>query len=192
MITPLRSFQPGPSAGPPPPPGIPAPAPSRSGEDLDRILGAPADFSAIYRVVRTAVRRTLGLERPGLGLALSDLPPALGAYWQVTGNLIVLNEGLVETMRRHASSPREFNSFVFVILAHEYLHTLGYLEEGAVRPATAQVARAMFGPDHPASKMASGDLWKMYPFLQYAPQGRGGRFRIVRGFDLDTTASYIR
>jgi hypothetical protein len=143
-------------------------------------------------VVRGAVRKTLGLERPGLGLALSDLPPGLGAYWQVTGNLIVLNEGLVETMRRHATSPTEFNSFVFVILAHEYLHALGYLDEASVRPVTAEVAQHVFGPDHPAYRMAAGDLWKMYPFLQLAPRGHGQHFRVISRFDLDTTSTYIR
>ena len=160
--------------------------------EIGRRLERPADYDAVYRVVRAAVRQVLGTERPGLGLALSDLPPQLGAYWQVTGNLIVLNEGLVQAMRAHAASPLELNSFVFVILAHEYLHALGYLDEEAVRRVTARVAREAFGPDHPVSRMAAGDLWQMYPFLAYAPPGDGRRFTIVRGFDLASSQSYIR
>jgi len=159
---------------------------------LARRLESPADYAEVYRVVREAVRRVLGTERPGLGLALSNLPPQLGAYWQVTGNLIVLNEGLVEAMRAHADSPLELNSFVFVILAHEYLHALGYLDEEAVRRVTARVAREAFGPDHPVSRMASGNLWQLYPFLAYVPPGDGRRFRVVRGFDLASSQSYIR
>jgi hypothetical protein len=155
-------------------------------------LDGSLDFDGVFRVVRGATRSLLGLERPGLGLALSNLPPGLGAYWPVTGNLIVMNESLVETMRQHARSPVEFNSFVFVILAHEYLHTLGYLAEREVRPATARVARAAFGPDHPATRMAEGDLWKLYPFLQSATPGNGRHLRVVSRFDLDTTARYIR
>jgi hypothetical protein len=167
-------------------------SPSSDGFPLGRLLDQPADYNTIYRVVRGAVRKALGIDRPGLGLALSDLPPGLGAYWQVTGNLIVLNESLVDTMRRHAASTTEFNSFVFVILAHEYLHALGYLDEVAVRKVTARVVSTAFGPDHPATRMASGDLWRMYPFLQSAPQGRGEHFRVVSRFDLDTTSTYIR
>jgi hypothetical protein len=159
---------------------------------LGQLLDQPADYNTIYRVVRGAVRQALGIDRPGLGLALSDLPPGLGAYWQVTGNLIVLNESLVQTMNRHASSTTEFNSFVFVILAHEYLHALGYLDEGAVRKVTAQVVRTVLGPEHPATRMASGDLWRMYPFLATAPQGRGQHFRVISRFDLDQTSTYIR
>lgn len=170
-----------------PPPSAPT-APFLPG----RLLDAPADYDRVFTVVRAAVRRALGIERPGLGLALSDLPPSLGAYWQVTGNYIVLNEGLVDAMRVHASSPLELNSFVFTILAHEYLHALGYLDEGEVRKVTAFVARATFGEGHPTTRMAEGDLWRMYPFLQMARGGHGRRFRIVRGFDRDTIQQYIR
>jgi hypothetical protein len=155
-------------------------------------LDDPSDYDRIFRVVHDAVQRVLHRDRTGLGLALSNLPPQLGAYWQVTGNLIVLNEGLVSTMRAQARSDLEYNSFVFVILAHEYLHSLGFLAEEQVRPVTARVAREAFGPDHPATRMAEGDLWRMYPSLQFAPPGDGSRLRIVPRFDLRSTDNYIR
>ena len=177
---------------PPPPSPTAAVAPSAAGTPLAARLERPADYDRVFGVVRDAVRRVLGIERPGLGLALSSLPPQLGAYWQVTGNLIVVNEGLVEAMRARAGAPVQLNSFLFVILAHEYLHALGYLDEGAVRRVTATVARGALGPDHPATRMAEGDLWTMFPFLAYAPRGDGQRLKIVRGFDLASTQNYIR
>ncbi|MCI4373753.1 MAG: hypothetical protein L3K02_08970 [Thermoplasmata archaeon] len=112
--------------------------------------------------------------------------------WQITGNLIVMNEGLVEAMRTHAKNPLEFNSFLYVILAHEYLHSLGYLDERAVREVTARVTRTAFGPDHPATRMAEGDLWRMFPFLANARGGRGSHLRVVPRFDLQSTDTYIR
>ncbi len=175
------------TAHPPPvPPGESSPFP------LASILDRPADYDAVFRVVRGAVRYALGIERPGLGLGLSNLPPQLGAYWQVTGNLIVMNEGLVEMMRAHARSPPELNSFVYVILAHEYLHSLGYLDERAVRQVTAHVTRLAFGSGHPTTRMAEGDLWQMFPFLSAAPGGDGQRLKVVTRFDLATTSQYIR
>jgi hypothetical protein len=159
---------------------------------LSHVLDGPADYDAVFRVVRGAVRHALGVERPGLGLGLSNLPPQLGAYWQVTGNLIILNEGLVETMRVHARSPLELNAFVYVILAHEYLHSLGYLDERSVREVTALVTRTSFGPDHLATRMAEGDLWRLYPFLALSPSGDGRRIKVVTRFDLATTGQYIR
>lgn len=188
LVTALTQGRP----GPPRAPGtVPPPAPA-AGFALSTRLSEPLDFDGVFGVVRGAVRFALKLERPGLGLALSNLPPSLGAYWQVTGNLIVLNEGLVQTMRAHAASPTEFNSFVYVILAHEYLHALGYLDEAEVRRVTAYVTRVAFGPEHPATRMAEGDLWRMYPFLQFAPRGDGRRVKVVTRFDLATTQTYIR
>lgn len=169
-------------------PGPPTAPEFLLGPRLERAEG----FDRVFGVVRDAVRRALGVERPGLGLALSNLPPQLGAYWQVAGNLIVLNEGLVETMRAAADTPLQLNAFVYVILAHEYLHSLGYLDEREVRRVTAYVTRAAFGPDHLATRMAEGDLWQMYPFLAQAPRGDGRKFRVVRGFDLASTQHYIR
>jgi hypothetical protein len=176
---------PAPSAGrsPGPAPGAPV---------FSHALEAPTDYDGVFRVVRQAVHRVLGIERPGLGLGLSNLPPYVGAYWQVTGNLIVLNEGLVQAMRANAESTLEFNSFVYVILAHEYLHSLGYLAEDAVRKVTAHVTRTAFGPNHPATRMAEGDLWRLYPFLAFAPGGNGGRLKVVSRFDLASTQNYIR
>lgn len=159
---------------------------------LGRSLEGPLDYDRIFRVVRGAVRKVLGIERPGLGLGLSYLPPQVGAYWQVTGNLIIVNEGLVDAMRSNAQNPLELNSFLYVILAHEYLHSLGYLDEGGVRQVTARVTREAFGPDHPATRMAEGDLWRLYPFLAYARGGDGQRIRVVPRFDLATTQTYIR
>jgi len=170
----------------------PSPGNPNSPFPLSRVLEGHADYDAVFRVVRGAVHRALGVERPGLGLGLSNLPAQLGAYWQVTGNLIVMNEGLVETMRAHARSPLELNSFVYVILAHEYLHALGYLDERAVREVTAFVTRSALGPDHVATKMAEGNLWQMFPFLAYSPGGDGRRLKVVTRFDLATTERYIR
>lgn len=170
----------------------PAPRGDQGPFTLSRTLEGPADYDAVFRVVRGAVHRVLGIERPGLGLGLSNLPPYVGAYWQVTGNLIVLNEGLVQAMRANAASSLEFNSFVYVILAHEYLHALGYLDETAVRKVTAYVTRQAFGPEHVATRMAEGDLWRLYPFLAYAPSGNGQRLKVVSRFDLASTQNYIR
>jgi hypothetical protein len=182
-----------PGAGPATPPTARSPVPAVPPPfPLARLLESRADYDAVFRVVRDAVHRVLGIERPGLGLGLSNLPPYVGAYWQVTGNLIVMNEGLVQAMRANAESPLEFNSFVYVILAHEYLHSLGYLDEAAVRKVTAHVTRTAFGPDHPATRMAEGDLWRQYPFLAYAPGGTGQRLKVVSRFDLASTQNYIR
>ncbi len=154
-------------------------------------LDAQMDYDSIFSVVRKAVRYSINRERSGLGLILSDLPAALGAFWEVGGNFIVLNETLVDVMRRMAKSTREFNSYLFVVLAHEYLHSIGYIDEAEVRKVTAMVTARAMGQEHPATAMATGDLWQMYPFLRFAEGGTGKRARVVGKFDTESTRSYI-
>jgi hypothetical protein len=154
-------------------------------------LDLEMDYDSIFSIVRKTVRYAINRERSGLGLMLSDLPPELGAFWEVGGNYIVLNETLVELMRKMARSAREFNSYVFVVLAHEYLHSIGYIDETDVRRVTAAVTNKAMGEDHPAALMASGDMWDMYPFLRLAGDGRGRNTRIVNRFDSESTRTYI-
>lgn len=153
---------------------------------LDRKM----DYDKIFNVVKSTVRYATGKERAGLGLALSDLPATLGAFWQVGGNYIVMNQVLIDAMSRLTDSAREFNSFIYMILTHEYLHSLGYIDEMEARKKTAEVALKSFGRDHPAFTMSNGDLWTLYPQLRALEGGTGQNIRIIGNFDSSST-SYI-
>lgn len=148
------------------------------------------DFDNIFSIVKKTVKQVTGKSRAGLGLALSNLPTGLGAFWQVGGNYIVMNEILLDAMRHITKSIREMNSFIYVILTHEYLHSVGYIDEEEARIMTHKVAEAAFGKDHPASVMSAGDLWKQYPILLSLEGGDGSMLKIVSKFDMDST-SYI-
>lgn len=153
-------------------------------------LDTELNYDRIFSIVKHDVKKYTGKERSGLGLALSDLPSTLGAFWQVGGNYIVMNESLVRAMTRISKSTTEFNSYIYVILTHEYLHSLGYIDEMEARRMTAFVARSSFGTEHHAYTMSSGDLWTLYPMLKYVRGGNGETFRIVGSFDSSST-SYI-
>ena len=101
-----------------------------------------------------------------------------------------MNETIINYMKSIAKSPEEFKSFLFAILTHEYLHSVGYINELDARRVTAQVAKTAFGKDHAATKLSSTDLWSMYPTLLLLPDGDGSRMRIISNFDTDAT-SYI-
>ena len=148
------------------------------------------DYNEIFKLVKKTVKKFLGKERTGLGLALSNLPNTIGAYWQLGGNYIVLNETIVGYMRSAANTTKEFNSFLFTILAHEYIHSVGYVDEMEARRMTALVTRMAFGKDHIAARIGSSDLWQLYPSLLLLPSGDGSRMKIINKFDSDAT-SYI-
>ncbi|MHB8360583.1 MAG: hypothetical protein ACYDAO_09735 [Thermoplasmataceae archaeon] len=157
---------------------------------FDLNLDFQMDYDSVFKVVKESVKYVVGKERAGLGLALSDLPWNLGAFWQIGGNYIVMNEGLVNSMKKIAKSELEFNSFVYMILAHEYIHSLGFIDEMEARRMTATVALRVFGKNHIAYIMSAGNLWLQYPDLRYSPSGSGENIRIVRKFDSSAT-SYI-
>jgi hypothetical protein len=160
-------------------------------QPLSERLRRAHGYDEVYAVVRETVRQVLGRERVGLGLGLSELPAQIGAYWQVTGNIIVLNERLLRVLE--ATEPEESRKgFLFVVLLHEYLHALGYLGERQDRHAVAEVTARAFGANHPVAQLARGDLWQIFPQLRGAGVGDGQRLRIIRGFDSETTSRYIR
>ena len=164
--------------------------PESSGGMQNQSLDVELNYDRIFSIVKKNVKKHLGKERSGLGLALSDLPATLGAFWQVGGNYIVMNENLVNAMMRVSSSVTEFNCDVYVRLTHEDLHSLGYIDESEASNATEEVVRASFGTDHYAYRMSAGDIWRLYPMLKYVRGGNGTSFRIVSTFDSSST-SYI-
>ena len=147
-------------------------------------------YDSIFMIVKKAVKAVTGQERSGLGLALSNLPAGLGAFWQVGGNYIVMNDLLINAMEKIAKNDFEFNSFIFTILIHEYLHSIGYYDESEARRMSFYVTSAYFGKQHPATVMSSDDLWRIFPQLRYIPGGDGSSMRIISKFDTDAT-SYI-
>ena len=158
---------------------------------LGQRLDSARNYDEVFAVVRESVRRVLGKERVGLGLGLSELPAQIGAYWQVTGNIIVLNERLIRVL--DATEPQaQRTAYLYVVILHEYLHSLGFLDEGTDRRIVARVAAQALGEDHAAARLARADLWEAFPQLRNAGTGDGQRVKIVRGFDSESTNRYIR
>lgn len=153
-------------------------------------LALSMDYDALFGLVKNSVRNAIGKERVGLGLALADLPNVLGAFWEVGGNYIVLNENLVRAMKVSGKSDEEFNSFVFVILMHEYIHSLGYVDEAETREMTMRICTSIFQPGHPAFTLGNSDPWEVYPFLKFLPRSGDPNLKFVSKFDSDST-SYI-
>jgi hypothetical protein len=111
-------------------------------------------YGDLFDLVKRATKKALGLNRSGLMLYLGDLPLRIGAFHQIGSNGIVLNRRVVDIVSRSASSIAEMNSFVFTLLLHEYLHSLGYLDESDVQNLVHRISSDIFGADHPTVHMA--------------------------------------
>jgi len=119
-------------------------------EKLERCNG----YGEIFDLVKKAVKKALGLHRVGLLLYLENLPPHVGAYHQLGSNGIVLNKLLINLMNKSLISKTDFNSLIFSLLLHEYLHSLGFINEEEVRQLVYEISLKTFGENHPAVKMA--------------------------------------
>ncbi len=159
------------------------------------------DLTRLFDIVKDLVEDMLGRSRAGLmlGLARLGLSPQgyLGGYFVLGSNAIVLNKDVLDHVR--AAYPEHYNAYAFNILLHEYLHTVGYLDEGELRAITHTLTQETFGSDHPVTTIAaamdptSGDRDAPAFFRSLAmpphgfkPPGRGP-MEIVRGFDPDAT-----
>ena len=153
------------------------------------------NISEIFEIVKDVVRDFIGRERSGLMLGLSELGGRpgmfIGAFYPVGSNLIVMNKTPLRIVQNF--KPELFNSYCFHILLHEYLHTIGLLDEEYNRQITALISERAFGKNHPVTIIAK-DFNRMFPEIVYASIGwrpaRQLKIEIVENFD-NENLSYI-
>jgi hypothetical protein len=142
------------------------------------------DFDETFELVKAVVLQKFKLHRAGLSLILQMMPSSLGAYHMLGSNAIVVNTYLLTTLKRIVKSTEEYNSYIFMVLSHEYLHSLGIVDENTVRQMTFELCKWMLGNDHTATKMAKNGPSAIYPELRSLMQSQFGRdFRVVKNFD---------
>ncbi len=153
-----------------------------------RILAHAEDFDAIFEMVKAATERSLGMHRAGLTLVLGDIPNNVGAYHQMGSNAIVMNRNLLRIVQKLSNSKARVNSYLFMILLHEYLHTLGFESDRQVRDLSRQISKGFFGGRHLASDMAIMPLDRFFPDLpKFATLRDKGEYETVRRFDSSST-----
>lgn len=158
-------------------------------------LASAKGIAEVFEAVKEAVRRVLGKERAGLMVVTQEIGNSpggfLGAYFVVGANAIVVNQTPLRRIKE--TEPTLYIPWLFGVLLHEYLHSLGILDEEQVRKATNEVATAVLGPDHPATRMAANPMEFIgnlaWPHVAWAPDEAS--FEIVKGIDRDAT-SYIQ
>ena len=142
------------------------------------------DFDETFELVKAVVLQKFKLHRAGLSLILQMMPSSLGAYHMLGSNAIVVNTYLLTTLKRIVKSTEEYNSYIFMVLSHEYLHSLGIVDENTVRQMTFELCKWMLGNDHTATKMAKNGPSAIYPELRSLMQSQFGKdFQVVKNFD---------
>jgi len=147
------------------------------------------DFNEIFDFVKTTVSIVFKMNRTGLNLILQGMPSSLGAYHVLGSNVIVANRYILEYIQ-NTKSKEEYNSYIFAVLAHEYLHSLGITDENKVRKMTYKLCLDIFGIDHITAKFANNPL-NAFPQLQLLANNKFDKsFMQIKKFD-DKNISYI-
>ena len=149
------------------------------------------DFNEAFELVKEAVNAKFNMHRAGLSLLLQKMPSNLGAYHILGSNVIVMNKLILNIIKEFKSSA-EYNSYLFMVLSHEYLHSFGIVDEFQVRNMTYDLCISLFGKGHLTSKMAKEDPSSIFPELNLLRQHIFERnFEIIENFDR-TNQYYIQ
>jgi hypothetical protein len=158
-------------------------------------LNKAEDLSEIFEIVKSVVKGFLGRERGGLMLGLADLGGRpgffVGAFYPVGSNLIVMNKTPMRAVE--ATKPHLYKAYCFHVLLHEYLHTIGILDERNNRIITAIISEKAFGENHPVALIAK-DFNRIFPEVMYSSLGwqpsNEMKIELVPDFD-KSSVSYI-
>jgi hypothetical protein len=96
--------------------------------------------------------------------------------------MIVMNQ--TPLRRIQETDPTLLNPYVFSILLHEYIHSLGFFNEEQVKRLTYEISRETFGEKNIITELAK-DLKKFFPNICYpeAMPKIDGPVKKVKGFD---------
>jgi hypothetical protein len=149
-----------------------------------------------FELVKEMVRKNDGRSRAGLMLGLQELGATLngfiGAYYPISSNIIVMNKTPIR--RINETNPSLFKPYSTHVLLHEYIHSLGDLDESNVRQKTYDISRKYFGEKHVITEL-SKNIEKFFPYLVYPIQGwippSSTPIELIKGFDKSNINRYI-
>lgn len=149
------------------------------------------DFNEVFEFVKFSVNSAYKMKRAGLSLMLHRMPTRVGAYHILGSNVIAVNSFVLDLVKKYSTSNDEYNSYLFMVLLHEYLHSFGILDEYKVRWMSVELCKKFFGEKHTATIMAEDPL-KIFPQLGLISYDKfENEFEIIKNFD-NTNQTYIQ
>lgn len=150
-----------------------------------------------FEEVKEIVKITENKSRAGLMLGLQELGASydgfIGAYFPVSSNIIVLNKSPLKRIIETKS--KLIKPYGFHVLLHEYIHSLGFLDEQITRQKTYEISKKYLGEKHIVTQL-SINMKKflpnlVYPMYGWIPFQKYPPIEIIQGFDKSNTEHYI-
>nr|MDO8118346.1 hypothetical protein [Candidatus Sigynarchaeota archaeon] len=155
----------------------------------------------VFEGVKRDVKKVINRSRAGLNLGFVEMGISsqgfIGGMFFSGGTMILMNvtalDVLVNEINTNANkSPEMAISYVYHVMMHEYIHSLGFLDETTCQQVTRHVTRKLFPPDHPVAIMAERGIGVYFPRFTYAPEHlafhpRDGSVELIKNFDKSNT-----
>lgn len=163
--------------------------------DYETRIKKAKTFADIFEIAKDIVREYLGAEQAGLMIGVTDLGSHsngfVGAFYSLGANMIIINKKPLARILQ--TNPALYNHYLFHVMLHEYIHSIGSYDEAVTRQLVLEVSMHCFGNNHIATQLAS-NIEKFMPNLSYPnhnfqpPQDMSIEF--VKGIDRKNT-NYI-
>ncbi len=125
-------------------------------------LASAESIADIFELVKEVVYDLTEEEQAGIMVGLSDLGKTpkgfVGAYYSSHSNMIILNKRIMEQIKWQ--TPELIKPYLFHLLLHEYIHSIGVYDELQTRELTNKIAQRI--GDETIIKM-SENLTKHFP-----------------------------
>ena len=157
-------------------------------------LDEAKSLADIFEVVKSLVMKSTGKSRGGLMLGMANLgnnPQGFfGGFYTTGSNVIVLNK--IPLQRIKETRPELYKPYVFHVLLHEYIHSLGLLDEAMVRSEAYKMTKEALGEEHLATQIAAnaGSFIRHLAYPEVAWKPEDDRLELVEGFDR-SSVTYI-
>lgn len=136
--------------------------------EYENYLKNAKNISDIFEIVKEIVRDYLGIEQAGLLVGLIDLGAYaqgfVGAFYSLNANMIIINKKPLARISQ--TNPSLYNYYLFHVMLHEYIHSIGSYDETQTRQLVYEISRHYFGINHLATQLAF-DIGKFMPDLTY-------------------------
>jgi hypothetical protein len=162
--------------------------------DFKTRLDEAKTLADIFEVVKAIVLKSMKKSRGGLMLGMADLgnhPKGfLGGFFTVGSNVIVLNKNPLQRITE--TRPELYKPYAFHVLLHEYIHSLGYLDERMVNSKVYEITKDALGEEHLATQIAASteSFIKHLVYPDTAWKADDDRMELEKDFDR-SSVSYI-
>lgn len=140
--------------------------------DYEEELRKAKTLADIFEIVKDIVTECLGTDQAGLMVGITDLGAHgqgfIGAFYSLSSNMIIINKRPLKRILQ--TNPSLYNYYLFHVILHEYVHSIGTYDESQTRQLVHEISEHYFGSNHVVTQLAT-NMEKFISHLTYPSQG---------------------